>query len=99
MKRSVGQYHIQIASDIIRNGLSVELCDSNDNIVAEVFRCDANHTISVSTFNNDVPMNVLESLINFARERLEPFEDGSPLPKTEPVKFAVPSALDDTISS
>lgn len=87
MKRSVGQYHIKIASDIIRDGLGVELWDSNDNVIAEIFRCDANYTVLVNTFNNDIPLSVLESLINFARERLEPFEDGSPLPKTEPVKI------------
>jgi hypothetical protein len=87
MNRSVGSYHIKVVSDIIRDGLGVELWDSNDNIVAEIFRCDTNHTILVNTFNNGISMNVLESLVNFARERLEPFEDGSPLPKTEPVKI------------
>lgn len=87
MKRFVGQYHTKVASDIIRDGLGVELWDSNDNVVAEVFRYDANLTILVNTFNNNIPLSILESLINFARERLEPFEDGSSLPKTEPVEI------------
>lgn len=87
MQRSVGSYYIKVASDIVRDGLGVELWDSNDNMVAEVFRCDTNYTILVNTFNNDIPMSVLESLINFARERLEPFEDGSPLPETDVVKI------------
>lgn len=87
MKRFLGQYHIKVASDIIRDGLGVELWDSNDNVVAEVFRCDPNLTILVNTFNNHIPLSILESLISFARERLEAFEDGSCLPKTEPVEI------------
>jgi hypothetical protein len=86
MKRFIGQYYVLVASDIARDGLGVELWDNEHNLVAEVFRCDANNTALLNTFNNDVPLNVLQSLIQFARERLEPFEDGSPLPKAEPMQ-------------
>jgi hypothetical protein len=68
---------------------SLENCDreipKQSCLKAQLKLCDANNTVLLNTFNNDVPLNVLESLIQFARERLEPFEDGSPLPKAEPM--------------
>jgi hypothetical protein len=85
MERVMGQYSVLVASDIVRDGLGVELWDNEHNLVVEVFRCDANNTVLLNTFNNDVPLNVLQSLIQFARERLEPFEDGSPLPEADSV--------------
>ena len=80
MKRVVGAYHMKVASDIVQDGLGVELWDNCDYVVAEVFRCDADKTISLRTFNHDVPLCAIETLIKFSRERLEPFEDGSSLP-------------------
>lgn len=71
----------------MRDGLGVELWDNENNLVVEVFRCDASNTILLNTFNNDVPLNVLQSLIQFARERLEPFEDSSPLPEAESMQI------------
>lgn len=59
----------------------MELLD-NDKVVAEVFRCDADNTLTVTTFGHDVPLVALEELVSFARERLSEFEDGTPLPKT-----------------
>ena len=87
MMRVVGQYHIKVASDIVRDGLGAERWSDRDELVAEVFRCDASHTISLQTFNTGVPMEVVESFIKFARERLEPFEDGTLLPPTQPVEM------------
>src|SRR4051794_1065006 len=43
-------FRIQLASDIVRDGLGVELLDSDDRVVAEVFRCDADNTVIVRTF-------------------------------------------------
>jgi hypothetical protein len=70
----------------VRDGLGVELWDNKHNLVAGVFRCDANNTVLLNTFNNNVPLNILQSFLQFAREKLEPFEDGSPLPKPEPIQ-------------
>ena len=67
------------ASDVIRDGLGVELVDENLQTVAEVFRCDSNQTVIVSTFNNDIPLDALEQLLSYARHYLEPFESGKPL--------------------
>ncbi len=70
-------YKTQVASDIIRDGLGVELLDEAGTVVAEVFRCDRDRTIMVNTFANDVPLQAMQQLISRARERLEPFEDGA----------------------
>jgi hypothetical protein len=69
----------QVASDVIRDGLGVELLASGD-VVAEVFRCDADHSLVLNTFGNDVPLVEIERLILRARNRLDAFEDGTPLP-------------------
>lgn len=74
-----GPFQVQTASDIIRDGLGVELL-SNGSVVAEVFRCDANKTVTITTFNHDLPLVAIEQLIAYARERLTAFEDGTPLP-------------------
>jgi len=77
------QYKIQTASDIIRDGLGVELVNSENDVLAEIFRNDSNHTLIVNTFQNELPLDAIESLVKFARERLEPFEDGTPLLKAK----------------
>jgi len=42
------EYRFQVASDIVRDGLGVELTDSRGNVLAEVFRCDADNSLKVS---------------------------------------------------
>lgn len=81
MTNSSKQWHTQVASDVIRDGLGFELLDSNGQVVAEVFRCDADHTVSVSLFVESLPLHALELMVARARERLDPFEDGAPLPE------------------
>lgn len=69
-----------MASDVIRDGLGVELLDGEENVAAEVFRCDADHTVTVRVFAEGVPQVMVDELVEIARKRLEAFEDGSPLP-------------------
>lgn len=76
-------YKTQVASDIIRDGLGVELLDETGTVVAEVFRCDRDHTIVVTTFTYDIPLQAMEQLISLAKDRLEPFEDGVPIKDAE----------------
>jgi hypothetical protein len=68
----------QTASDIVRDGIGVELVDENGNVLAEVFRSDREHTVVVATFK-DVPLEDIEELLRFAHGRLDPFDDGSSL--------------------
>ena len=81
MKNKVisGPFATQVASDVIRDGLGVELL-ANGEVVAEVFRCDADRSLVLNTFGNDVPLVEIERLILRARNRLDAFEDGTPLP-------------------
>jgi hypothetical protein len=48
-------FRFQIASDVIRDGLGVELIDATGRVCAEVFRCDANNTLTISLFTEDLP--------------------------------------------
>lgn len=73
------KFKFQIASDIVRDGLGVELLDAENNVVAEVFRCDRDHTIVVNTFGNDILIQAIRQLLECASVRLDPFEDGTSL--------------------
>lgn len=77
------RYKIQIASDIIRNGLGAELLDANNNVLAELFRCDNDNTIIVNTFKNDIPMDTMRYLIKNGAERLGDFENGTPISQSD----------------
>jgi len=72
-------FQYQILSDVIRDGIGVELI-SGDQVVAEVFRCDADHSLIITTFGNDLPLIAIEQLIAVARQNLQAFEDGTSLP-------------------
>lgn len=72
-------FRVQLASDVIRDGLGLELLRA-DRVVAEVFRCDANRSLTVTTFDQNIPLTAMEAFIAMARVRLADFEDGSPLP-------------------
>jgi hypothetical protein len=74
-----GSWRTQVASDVIRDGLGVELIDDDHNVLAEVFRCDADHTVTVSLFQS-LPFTVVEWLVEVARDQLGKFEDGTSLP-------------------
>ena len=69
----------QLASDIIRNGIGLELMDPSSFVVAEVFRCDSSKKAIVTTFNNDIPLEIFDHYYQEALIRLDPFEDGSSL--------------------
>jgi hypothetical protein len=69
----------QVASDVVRDGLGVELVSEASEVLAEVFRCDADHTVTFSAFVPGLPLAAVRMLIDRALERLDPFEDGTPL--------------------
>jgi len=64
------KWRTQLVSDIIRDGQGVELVARNDEVVAEVFRCDANHTVSVSIFVEALPLLAMEILLAQAKSDL-----------------------------
>ncbi|MEC7120137.1 MAG: hypothetical protein VXW65_09585 [Pseudomonadota bacterium] len=79
MKTIREPFQQQVSSDVVRNRISVELL-SGDQVVAEVFRCDTDRSLIITTFSNDLPLVVIEELIAVAREELQAFDDGTPLP-------------------
>ena len=76
----------QVASDVVRDGLGLELLDPTGNVVAEVFRVDADKTLHLNTFSYDVSVESIEELLSRARREMDPFEDGSPLSNVSPMK-------------
>ena len=79
MSPSGNGWRTQVASDIVRDGLGVELLDREGQVVAEIFRCDADHTVFFAQFVETIPLHAIEALIARAKDRLDPFEDGTPL--------------------
>lgn len=72
-------FRTQVASDVVRDGLGVELLSEAGTVLAEVFRCDAKHTVTFTAFAEDLPLAGIRMLIDRALDRLDPFEDGTPL--------------------
>jgi hypothetical protein len=72
-------WRTQVVSDVVRDGLGVELIDQQDQVLAEIFRCDADQTVSLRLFQEEIPPRAIDVLMSRARERLDPFEDGTPL--------------------
>ncbi len=68
----------QVVSDVVRDGLGLELLDENNRILAEVFRHDASHKLTVTCFEQNIEFTWLELLLSRARNELNPFEDGTP---------------------
>jgi len=80
MKIATGPFATQIASDVLRDGLGVELLSDGD-VVAEVFRSDKDKSLIITTFGHDIPLVEVERLISRARQELGTFEDGTALPE------------------
>ena len=74
-------YRFQVASDVVRDGLGVELIDETNDTVAEIFRNDSTHELVFSAYVADIPFVEIEKLVSMARRELQEFEDGSPLPE------------------
>ncbi|WP_082926671.1 hypothetical protein [Cupriavidus sp. D384] len=73
-------FRLQFASDIQRDGLGLELLNKSGEVVAEVFRRDANNSLEVSLFDDSLPFVEIERLLKTARTDLGAFEDGTALP-------------------
>ncbi|MEM9020577.1 MAG: hypothetical protein AAGC44_08435 [Planctomycetota bacterium] len=80
----MNNFRIQTISDSKRDGLGVELYfeDTNDyQIVAQIMRSDRDKTLTITTYGFELDIRDIQRLIEFAQERLEPFEDNTPLSK------------------
>ncbi|ANH36447.1 hypothetical protein ACNRD9_04440 [Ralstonia pseudosolanacearum] len=74
------EFRLQVASDVRRDGLGLELLNDSGEVVAEVFRCDANNSLEVSLFDSGLPFVEVERLFTIARTELGAFDDGTALP-------------------
>lgn len=68
------QYSTLVASNIQRDGIGLELhwhFQGQDSVVAEVFVSDKDSSWTLSTFDCDVPLELIEGLIAEAKVRLK----------------------------
>lgn len=66
-------YQTVRGSDVQRDGMYLELIDqSTGDEVAEVFYFDATHEMKISVFQPELPLRVVEALIERAKYDLPP---------------------------
>jgi hypothetical protein len=66
-------YRTVRGSDVRRDGMYLELIDeSTGDEVAEVFYSDTTHEMTISIFKQELPLRVVESLIDRAKHDLPP---------------------------
>ena len=67
------EYEIVRGSDIDRDGMYLELSEkASRKNVAEIFYSDKTRDFSISCFQPDLPLDLIESLINDAKRLLPP---------------------------
>jgi hypothetical protein len=70
------EYNIVRGSDVDRDGMYLELSEkASKKIIAEVFYSDRTHDFSISCLQPDIPLALIESLINDAKRLLPPVSD------------------------
>lgn len=71
-------YQIVVGSDVTRDGMYLEVQDTTDALVAEVFYSDRDGTMTFTGYRPDVPLAVVEWMIAESKARLTPVaENGS----------------------
>jgi hypothetical protein len=70
---------MQLASNVIEDGLGLELLNSAGDVVADVFRSDRERSVDLKIWDRSVPDQSVRELASEALLLLDPFEDGTPL--------------------
>ncbi len=71
MAELLAGYRTQRGSDLTRDGMFLELLAQNSSdVVAEVFYSDVTHLMTLSTFRPELPLEVVEALIERAKHLL-----------------------------
>ena len=65
-------YQIVVGSDIDRDGMYLEVQDTTDALVAEVFYSDKDGAMTFTTYRPDVPLALVEWMIAEGKARLTP---------------------------
>lgn len=71
------EYEFGRGSDVIRDGMYLELTMANTDPVlqlAEVFYSDVSHQFTVTCYEPNIPLEVIETLIEQAKKLLPPIE-------------------------
>ncbi|EPK6163023.1 hypothetical protein KY207_002062 [Providencia stuartii] len=71
------EYKLARGSDIVRDGMYLELTMANTDPVlqfAEVFYSDVTHQFTLTCFEPNIPLEVIETLIEQAKKLLPPIE-------------------------
>lgn len=64
-----------IGSDVQRDGLYLEVQNPQGGVAFEIFRSDRKKTVTLTAFQEDIPMEVVEAASAFARPRYWTFEE------------------------
>lgn len=71
------EYKLARGSDIVRDGMYLELTMANTDPVlqiAEVFYSDVTHQFTLTCFEPNIPLEAIETLIEQAKKLLPPIE-------------------------
>ncbi|WP_272678319.1 hypothetical protein [Providencia sp. PROV019] len=71
------EYELSRGSDIVRDGMYLELTMANSDPVlqlAEVFYSDVTHQFSLTCYEPNIPLAVIENLIEQSKKLLPPIE-------------------------
>jgi hypothetical protein len=86
---------MQLGSDVIRDGMFLELVSPSGQVVAEVFRFDATQAVKLEIFETSTPLAEIRGLVQAAVDRLGPFENGMPLSSASNYQELVDILRDD----
>jgi hypothetical protein len=68
--KSLKDYEVIIASDVhTRDGIGIEIWH-DDKLLIEVFRDDGNKQYTFSTYENDLPLELVEECISHFKEEI-----------------------------
>ena len=72
MKHNGVEYGYVLGSDLVRDGMYVEVSGIQNEVPAilEIFYSDTTHAMTVSLYMMDIPLEVIEWAIAVAKERL-----------------------------
>ncbi|MEP3056418.1 hypothetical protein [Ascidiaceihabitans sp.] len=80
----------QIAGDIHRNTMSLEVWDEDQKHIADVIRYDDTNHLKINTYGNEIDLGVLKTVMELALEHLGAFEDGTPLTEATLIQEILP---------
>ena len=74
MTQNTNGYQFLMGSDIVRDGMFMEMLDANGVCVAEVFYSDVTGKMVVTLDQNELPIEAVQELLSRARLKLPPLQ-------------------------